>query len=147
MKLRRLVPNPYIHVSVSNLYIPTNGLPILQQYRWTDRGNIQIAHRNMNVDIGNEAAQSSFWEYINRIFFAVWTEHLLSPIHQHKGLEFLPLIEPALSNLPPPPFPHVSNRKKDSNQTLSLMISALWASSASCTFSSQFFVSAAKSKW
>ncbi len=42
-----------------------------------------------------------------------------------------------------PPFPQLSNRKKDSNLTLSLMISALWASSASCTFSSQFFVSAA----
>ncbi len=44
----------------------------------------------------------------------------------------------------PTPFPHFSNCRKDSSLTLSLMISALWASSASCTFSSQFFVSAAK---
>jgi hypothetical protein len=29
MKLRVLVPNFYIHVSVSGLYIPTIGLPIL----------------------------------------------------------------------------------------------------------------------
>jgi hypothetical protein len=30
-----------IHVSVSDLYIPTNGLPILlQENRWTNRGNI-----------------------------------------------------------------------------------------------------------
>ncbi len=40
----------------------------------------------MNVEIGNEAAQSLFWEYINLIFFAVRAEHLLSPIHQHRGL-------------------------------------------------------------
>jgi hypothetical protein len=34
MKLRGLVPNSYIHASVSNLYIPRIGLPIwLQQKR------------------------------------------------------------------------------------------------------------------
>jgi hypothetical protein len=31
MKLRGLVPNFHIHVSVSDLYIPTIGPPILQQ--------------------------------------------------------------------------------------------------------------------
>jgi hypothetical protein len=31
MKLRGLVPNSFIHVSVSDLYIPTIGLPILLQ--------------------------------------------------------------------------------------------------------------------
>jgi hypothetical protein len=41
MKLRGLVPNSYIHVSVSDLYIPRIGVPIwLQQYRQTDLGNI-----------------------------------------------------------------------------------------------------------
>jgi hypothetical protein len=41
MKLRGLVPNFYIHVSVSNLYIPGIGLPIWKQHdRQTDPGNI-----------------------------------------------------------------------------------------------------------
>ncbi len=41
MKLLGLVPNSYIHVSVSDFYIPRIGLPIwLQQNRQTDPGNI-----------------------------------------------------------------------------------------------------------
>ncbi len=38
--LRGLSPNFHIHVSVSDLYIPTIGPPILLQNRWTDRGNV-----------------------------------------------------------------------------------------------------------
>ena len=39
MKLRGLVPNSYIHLSVSDLYIPRIGLPIwLQQNGLTDHG-------------------------------------------------------------------------------------------------------------
>ncbi len=41
MKLHGLVPNSYIHVSVSDLHIPRIGLPIcLQQNRQTNPGNI-----------------------------------------------------------------------------------------------------------
>ncbi len=40
-ELRGLSPKFHIHMSVSDLYIPTIGLPILrQETRWTDRGNI-----------------------------------------------------------------------------------------------------------
>jgi hypothetical protein len=39
--LRGHSPNFHIHVSVSDLYIPTIGLPILlQENMWTDPGNI-----------------------------------------------------------------------------------------------------------
>ncbi len=70
-KLRGLSPNSYIHISVSDLYTPTTGLPILlQENRWTNRGNIKIAQRNMNVEIRTEATQFLFWASINRIFFA-----------------------------------------------------------------------------
>ncbi len=40
-ELRSLSPNFHIHVSVSDLYIPTIGLPILRQENmWTYPGNI-----------------------------------------------------------------------------------------------------------
>jgi hypothetical protein len=56
--MRGLRPKFHNHVSVSDLYIITIGPPIfLQQNRQTDRGNILIAHKNMNVGIGTEAAQ------------------------------------------------------------------------------------------
>jgi hypothetical protein len=71
-ELRGLSPHFCIHVSVSDLYIPTIGLPILlQKNMWTDPGNIKIAYRRMNMKILTEAAQFLFWEYLNWIFVAV----------------------------------------------------------------------------
>ncbi len=46
-KLQCPVPNFHIHVSVNDLYSPNiSPSTLLQQSRWTDRGNIYIADRH-----------------------------------------------------------------------------------------------------
>jgi hypothetical protein len=52
MKMRGLDLNSYIHISVSDLYIPTISPPILlQQNRWTGHGN--YINRSQIYECGN----------------------------------------------------------------------------------------------
>jgi hypothetical protein len=58
-----LSPTSYIHVSVSDLYIPRIGPHIwLQQNRQNDPGNIQISHIYMSVGIGIQNIMILFWK-------------------------------------------------------------------------------------
>ncbi len=65
-KLRGLSPNSHIHVSVSDLY---NFLQQNKADRWWE---YVIAHRHMNVEIGTEAEQFVFWEFVSNYRYCVF---------------------------------------------------------------------------
>jgi hypothetical protein len=69
---RGLSPNFHIHVSVSELYIPTMGLPVLlEEICRLILGIYKSLKDTMNVEIGAEAALFPEKEYINGIAVAV----------------------------------------------------------------------------
>ncbi len=68
---RGLSPNFHIHVSVSELFIPTMGLPVLLEEICRLILGIYKSLKDMNVEIGTEAALFPEKEYINGIAVAV----------------------------------------------------------------------------
>ncbi len=69
MKLRSLVPNSYIYVSVSDLYIPRIGLPI-----WCSKIGRPILEIYKSLtetwvtEIGRQDIIILFWEYLGHKF-------------------------------------------------------------------------------
>ncbi len=78
-----------------DLYFSRIGLPILlQENLWTNPGNLYIANRHMNVEIGTKAAQFPEKEYINGVFVAVFTNDSWIPWTGTLGIKTRIYIKP-----------------------------------------------------
>ncbi len=106
MKLRGLVPNSYIHISVIDLYIPKIGLPIELQHNshipilgiytpLTGRGTRKLGDRTYFC-FGNKEATNFFFMGINN-----WNQTFildaLRPFNCSEGWGFFPRMEDALA--------------------------------------------------
>jgi hypothetical protein len=69
-ELLGISPNFHIHVSVSDLYIPRIGLPILLRKICGPYKSLTVTWM-WKLGLRTDAPQFLFWKYINRIFVAV----------------------------------------------------------------------------
>jgi hypothetical protein len=101
----------FIHLCAIYIFPGPVNLFCCAPIRQTNRGNILIAHRFMNAEIGTKAAQFPLWEYYIPIFGTVSLNcagspfyRLVATVHFLKRCHFSLFLYPTVSSLPPPPL-------------------------------------------